>query len=702
MKFKSLFSGIIFAVGMSVVIGTCINNTKADTYGDWGYEKNWQGYTISTYTGNDTEVTIPFDLGGISNEYVRIKTGSDESNENLKKVKKVTFGSGYTHINGYAIAGFENVEEVVIPEGVTELEAYAFRKLTNLKKVQFPSTLKKIGENAFRECSSLESVTLKDGLETIKWGVFEDCKGLKSVTVPDSAEMEYDVFRNCLGLKDENGMVIVNVHLYHMDIPSGVTEITIPDGIKVLDGELFYYNNKIKKVIIPEGVTIIQHRVFMDCSNLEEVVLPSTIKHIEIYAFAYCPSLTKINIPEGIEYGTNPFRGCKGLQDEKGFIIIDGTLCDYFGEEKDISIPDGVKKIDETALFNKDITSVKIPDSVETIGSHAFTRCSDLKKVEMSDGVTKLGSSAFEECSSLSEVKLSKNLKVIESSTFNGTSNLKEITIPEGVEEISYDVFKDSGIETITLPSSIKKINYPGLTENTKINYNGTSEQWAKVDFSDDSVNKDTVKINFTVTPVPTVVNTNTPTPTATATPTATPVPEVSVTSQPTPTVTTTTAVTETPTPEPVISATPAVTVPATVTPASDTFTYKGNTYKIKGKTVTLTKGAKKAKVSIPATVKYLGKKYKVTAIGASAFKSNKKLKSVTIGKNVKVIGKKAFCKDSKLSSVTIKSKLLKASKVGKNAFKGVSKSVVFKVPAAKKKAYSKIIAKSLKKYKIK
>ncbi|MBO4408680.1 MAG: leucine-rich repeat domain-containing protein, partial [Clostridiales bacterium] len=241
MKFKSLFSGIIFAVGMSVVIGTCINNTKADTYGDWGYEKNWQGYTISTYTGNDTEVTIPFDLGGISNEYVRIKTGSDESNENLKKVKKVTFGSGYTHINGYAIAGFENVEEVVIPEGVTELEAYAFRKLTNLKKVQFPSTLKKIGENAFRECSSLESVTLKDGLETIKWGVFEDCKGLKSVTVPDSAEMEYDVFRNCLGLKDENGMVIVNGHLYHMDIPSGVTEITIPDGIKVLDGELFYY-----------------------------------------------------------------------------------------------------------------------------------------------------------------------------------------------------------------------------------------------------------------------------------------------------------------------------------------------------------------------------------------------------------------------------------------------------------------------------
>ena len=160
---------------------------------------------------------------------------------------------------------------------------------------------------------------------------------------------------------------------------------------------------------------------------------------------------------------------------------------------------------------------------------------------------------------------------------------------------------------------------------------------------------------------------------------------------------TSTTSATATPTAAP--TAAEASTVPTaeptlavTAAPAADSFKVNGNTYKIQGKTATLVKGAKKAKVVIPATVKNKGKKYKVTAIGGSAFKSNKKLKSVTIGKNVKSIGKKAFYKASKLSSVTIKSKLLKSSKVGKYAFKGVSKKVVFKVPAAKKKAYSKII----------
>ena len=358
MRISRLFSGIIFALSISAVTGICLNTSKADTYGDWVYSKTWQGYTISGYTGSETDVTIPYDLGSVSAERVRIRDGADESNENLKAVKKVSFETGYTKINGYTISGFENVEEVVIPEGVTEIEEYAFCKQPNLKKVQFPSTLKKIGENAFRECSSLESVTLKDGLETIEWGAFEDCTGLKSVTVPDSAEMEYDVFRNCLGLKDGNGMVIVAGHLYHMDIPSGVKEITIPDGVKVLDGEVFHGKTTLKKVIIPEGVTRIEHRVFENCSGLEEVVLPSTIKYIGTYAFGGCSSLTKINVPEGVEHGHNPFISCKGLQDDKGFVIVGGMLCDYFGKDKTVVVPDGVKVIENACFGGDNITDI--------------------------------------------------------------------------------------------------------------------------------------------------------------------------------------------------------------------------------------------------------------------------------------------------------------------------------------------------------
>ena len=255
-------------------------------------------------------------------------------------------------------------------------------------------------------------------------------------------------------------------------------------------------------------------------------------------------------------------------------------------------------------------------------------------------------------------------------------------------------------------------IQDPQWNDDIKVIYSGSSEQWAQIEV--DSLFIEPAGLVF-APPTPTAAAaTETPVPTSTPAAqnvTVTPVPTAEVTSVPEVTVTqtvspeATSAVTSTPSPEatvsttpaPEVSATPAVTVMATVTPASDTFKFKGNTYKIKGKNVTLIKGAKKAKVTIPDTVILYGKKYKVTAIGAGAFKSNKKLKSVTIGKYVKSIGKKAFCGDSKLKTVIIKSKLLKSSKIGKSAFKGVKKGVVFKVPSSKKKLYMKIIAKSMK-----
>ncbi|MBO4864880.1 MAG: leucine-rich repeat protein [Eubacterium sp.] len=95
---------------------------------------------------------------------------------------------------------------------------------------------------------------------------------------------------------------------------------------------------------------------------------------------------------------------------------------------------------------------------------------------------------------------------------------------------------------------------------------------------------------------------------------------------------------------------------------------------------------------SVPATVKISGKTYKVTEISANAFKNKKKLKKVTVGKNVKKIGKNAFYGCKKLKKITIKGKNLKS--VGANAIKGINKKAVIKVPKAKLKVYKKLFKK--------
>ena len=97
-----------------------------------------------------------------------------------------------------------------------------------------------------------------------------------------------------------------------------------------------------------------------------------------------------------------------------------------------------------------------------------------------------------------------------------------------------------------------------------------------------------------------------------------------------------------------------------------------------------------KTTVTVPDKVKAGGKTYKVTKISANAFAKCKKLKSVTIGKNIKEIGNKAFSGCKKLQKITIKSKQLK--KVGAKAFKGIHKKAKIKVPKAKLKAYKKLL----------
>lgn len=110
-------------------------------------------------------------------------------------------------------------------------------------------------------------------------------------------------------------------------------------------------------------------------------------------------------------------------------------------------------------------------------------------------------------------------------------------------------------------------------------------------------------------------------------------------------------------------------------------------------KTVKVTgteKGMKE--VIIPSVIPFNKSRYKVTAIGNNAFKSNKNLLKVEIGKNINSIGENAFSSCKNLKNIVIKSNKLTAGSVGKNAFKGINSNVIIKVPKKKINAYKKII----------
>ena len=143
---------------------------------------------------------------------------------------------------------------------------------------------------------------------------------------------------------------------------------------------------------------------------------------------------------------------------------------------------------------------------------------------------------------------------------------------------------------------------------------------------------------------------------------------------------------------------TPSTETSATAVPEAGTVKTVGKAiYKVtksdaKNGTVTLVKLTNKneKKFTVPAAVKIDGVSFKVTEISRNAFKNNKKLKQVTIGKNVTKIGANAFSGDKSLKKITIKSAKLK--KAGKKAFKGIHAKCKIKVPKKKLSAYKRLL----------
>ena len=137
------------------------------------------------------------------------------------------------------------------------------------------------------------------------------------------------------------------------------------------------------------------------------------------------------------------------------------------------------------------------------------------------------------------------------------------------------------------------------------------------------------------------------------------------------------------------------------------TFTSKKLKYKItkctasvKQVTVTGT-SARLTSVNVPATVKYNGMTFKVTAIANKAFKNQRNLKSAVVGKNIKSIGSEAFFGAKKLAKIKFSGTAIKT--IGKNAFKSIKKNAVFTVNKSKKAFYKKLLIKAkTKNFKIK
>lgn len=160
-----------------------------------------------------------------------------------------------------------------------------------------------------------------------------------------------------------------------------LTEVTLPNTVKIIGYQAFCKCSKLTNVTIPEGVTKIGRGAFYGCSQLTSITIPSTIKNMD-EAFSGNTALSHVTLTNGISNISNmAFKGCTGL------------------------------------------TEIKVPISVEQICPGAFNGCTNLKSVLLEKNIKIINVNAFNDCTNLSDVKYNGYKTDWDKVTVNETGN---------------------------------------------------------------------------------------------------------------------------------------------------------------------------------------------------------------------------------------------------------------------------------------
>lgn len=232
---------------------------------------------------------------------------------------------------------------------------------------------------------------------TIGKSAFEDCSELTSVIIP-------------------NTVITINEYVF---CRSGLSSVTIPDSVKIIESAAFHCCSELKSIIIPNSVTVIGIIAFSWCTGLKSIEIPNSVTNIGFGAFSGCSGLTSVTIPKSVvSIGYSAFTRCSAMttitveQDNRYYdsrnncnAIIKSSTNELIAGCRNSVIPDSVVSIGKFAFSECSGESVVIPNSVTRISRFAFLFCVEMTTVTIPSSVVFIEDLAFEQCTGLVEIK---------------------------------------------------------------------------------------------------------------------------------------------------------------------------------------------------------------------------------------------------------------------------------------------------------
>ena len=114
---------------------------------------------------------------------------------------------------------------------------------------------------------------------------------------------------------------------------------------------------------------------------------------------------------------------------------------------------------DNTFQSYGNMKTIKLPNSIKTIGAGAFGYCSSLSAIDFPDGLKSIGDSAFHQCESLSWVHIPNSMETIGWGAFTYT-NVKELHIDDLISWLNVEL--SSGAHPFSIGTILESTEFQG------------------------------------------------------------------------------------------------------------------------------------------------------------------------------------------------------------------------------------------------
>ena len=451
-----------------------------------------------------TSVTIPNSVTSIGS-YIF---------DGCTSLKSVTMPDSVTSIKEFTFQNCTSLTSVTIPDSVTSIGDNAFKFCTSLNSVTIPNSVKTVNYGAFYSCTGLTTIYIPSDLDVSQAKIPGEATKLyyiagaaegnitpvtiDSVTYGNGKEnsitLPCDIMGNGYVIQSAEEGIGVTINHESSKIYTPVTggnlsaKCKICSGVVTMPGPIDPYANLVISETVAVGeseqlpVTAISGGYTE--SGYTTVTVPKDVKYINKGAFYTNENLDTIYLPEGCQMEsesvplTTKIVYYKVNKDNNGNAVVETASTGEEITQVTVSGVDVLKPDQELNLNNiygkykitavaddaldksgKNLHTVILPNSVESINAGVFENCKNLETIYLKEGCTieneeKIADKNLiyytDDGATISNAKINIDNFPLELSKINNRCN---------ITTIGENAFKDQvKMISVTIPATVKEI----------------------------------------------------------------------------------------------------------------------------------------------------------------------------------------------------------------------------------------------------